>query len=75
MQLEYDTDSLFIGGRWSAVTGRPRTTWVAPSTEEIYGRSVQPTEADADAAVTAAWQAFREGARRERSASFPPKPT
>jgi aldehyde dehydrogenase (NAD+) len=73
--LQYDTDSLYIGGHWSEGTGRPEATWVAPSTEEIYGRSVQPTEADADAAVTAARQAFREGAWRERSASFPPKPT
>jgi len=67
MQLEYDADSLFIGGRWSAGTGRARTTWVAPSTEEIYGRSVQPTEADADAAVAAARRAFREGPWRKLS--------
>jgi aldehyde dehydrogenase (NAD+) len=67
MQLRYDTDSLYIGGHWSAGTGRPWATWVAPSTEETYGRSVQPTEADADAAVTAARQAFRDGLWRERS--------
>jgi len=67
MLLQYEVDSLFIGGHWSAGTDRPEVTWVAPSTEETYGRSVQPTEADADAAVTAARQAFRDGAWRERS--------
>jgi acyl-CoA reductase-like NAD-dependent aldehyde dehydrogenase len=67
MQLEYDTDSLYIGGQWSVGTGRPGGAWVAPSTEEIYGRSVQPTEADAAAAVAAARRAFRDGAWRERS--------
>jgi aldehyde dehydrogenase (NAD+) len=67
VQLEYDTDSLYIGGHWSVEAGRPRATWVAPSTEEIYGSSVQPTEADADAAVAAARRAFKEGAWRERT--------
>ena len=65
--LQYDTDSLYIGGHWSEGTGRPEATWVAPSTEEIYGRSVQPTVADADAAVAAARRALREGYWRERS--------
>ena len=42
MPLEYDTDSLYIGGQWSAGPGRPVATWAAPSTEEVYGRSVRP---------------------------------
>ena len=67
MRLQYETDSLFIGGRWSAAASRPGVTWVAPSTEEAYGRSVQPTVADADAAVAAARRAFRDGAWRECS--------
>ena len=45
MPLEYDTDSLYIGGQWSAGTGRPAATWAAPSTEEVYGRSVRPVVA------------------------------
>src|SRR4029077_3975617 len=67
MQLEYDTDSLYIGGQWSAGTGRPAATWAAPSTEEIYGRSVRPIEADADAAGAAARGTFRAGPWRGRS--------
>lgn len=67
MQLEYDTDSLYIGGRCPAGTVRPVATWAAPSTEEIYGRSVRPIEADADAAVTAGRRTFRNGAWRGRS--------
>jgi aldehyde dehydrogenase (NAD+) len=69
MQLEYDTDSLYIGGQWSARTARAVSMWAAPSTEEIYGRSVLPTEADADAAVAAGRRAFRDGAWRGRSVS------
>jgi acyl-CoA reductase-like NAD-dependent aldehyde dehydrogenase len=64
MQLAYDTDSLFIGGRWSVETGRPTATWLSPSTEENYGRSARPTRADADAAVAAARGAFRVGTWR-----------
>lgn len=67
MRLEYDTDSLFIGGHWSAGTDRPTVTWVAPSTGEIYGRSVRPTEADADAAAAAARRALRSGGWRDLS--------
>ena len=67
MQLEYDTDTLYIGGRWSAGTGRPVATWAAPSTEEIYGRSAQPVEADADDAVAASRRAYRDGSWRARS--------
>jgi aldehyde dehydrogenase (NAD+) len=67
MHLEYDTDSLYIGGRWSVEAGRPRTTWVAPSTEEVYGASAKPTRADADAAVAAARRAFKDGGWRERT--------
>jgi aldehyde dehydrogenase (NAD+) len=67
MQLQYDTDSLYIGGHWSGGTERPRATWTAPSTEEPYGRSVQPTAADANAAVMAARRALRDGTWRARS--------
>ena len=67
MQLEYDTDSLYIGGQWSARTPRAVAMWAAPSTEQIYGRSVLPTEADADAAVAAGRRAFLDGDWRGRS--------
>jgi len=67
MPLEYDTDSLYIGGQWSAGPGRPGATWAAPSTEEVYGRSVRPVEADADAAVAAGRRTFRDGTWRGRS--------
>jgi aldehyde dehydrogenase (NAD+)/betaine-aldehyde dehydrogenase len=67
MPLEYDTDSLYIGGQWSAGPGRPVATWAAPSTEEVYGRSVRPVEADADAAVAAGRRTFRDGTWRGRS--------
>jgi aldehyde dehydrogenase (NAD+) len=67
MQPEYDTDTLYIGGHWSAGTSRPVATWAAPSTEEIYGRSVQPAEADADDAVAASRRTFLDGSWRARS--------
>jgi len=67
MQLEYDTDTLYIGGHWSAGTSRPVATWAAPSTEEIYGRSVQPVEADADDAVAASRRTFLDGSWGARS--------
>jgi acyl-CoA reductase-like NAD-dependent aldehyde dehydrogenase len=67
MQLQYDTDSLYIGGHWLAAADRPQVTWLSPSTEEVYGRSVQPTARDADAAVAASRRVLREGGWRERS--------
>ncbi|GAA2588558.1 aldehyde dehydrogenase [Actinomadura fulvescens] len=54
-------DRLFIGGRWTAPAGTGTIDVISPHTEEVIGRVPEGTEADMDAAVAAARQAFDQG--------------
>jgi aldehyde dehydrogenase (NAD+) len=56
MDLHYD--SLFIGGQWRPPSSTRRITAVSASTEETIGSVPEAQEADVDAAVAAARQAF-----------------
>ncbi|SFW88731.1 aldehyde dehydrogenase family protein [Amycolatopsis australiensis] len=51
-------DALLIGGEWRPSAGHERTTVVSPTTEEVVAEVVAPSAEDADAAVTAAAEAF-----------------
>jgi len=51
-------DRLFIGGAWVAPAGAETIDVVNASTEEVMGRIPQGTQADVDAAVAAARDAF-----------------
>ncbi len=51
-------DSFFIGGAWVPATGRSPIPVVNPATEEPMGSVPAGTEADIDAAVAAAKEAF-----------------
>jgi betaine-aldehyde dehydrogenase len=51
-------DRLFIGGDWVKSTGGDTIEVISPGTEEPIGRVPASTEADVDAAVAAARQAF-----------------
>ena len=51
-------DRLFIGGDWVKSTGSGTIEVISPGTEEPIGRVPDSTEADVDAAVAAARQAF-----------------
>ena len=51
-------DSFFIGGAWVPATGRAPIPVVNPATEEPMGSVPAGTEADIDAAVAAAKEAF-----------------
>ena len=51
-------DSLFIGGRWVGPTSSERITVVNASTEDVLGRCPEGQEADIDAVVEAARNAF-----------------
>lgn len=51
-------DSLFVGGEWRSPAGTGRITVVSPNTEEGLGSVPEGTEADIDAAVSAARAAF-----------------
>jgi betaine-aldehyde dehydrogenase len=51
-------DRLFIGGDWVKSTGSDTIEVISPGTEEPIGRVPASTEADVDAAVAAARQAF-----------------
>jgi aldehyde dehydrogenase (NAD+) len=59
--LEYVADGFWIGGEWVVRPERELTSFVAPSTEDIYGKAARPTTDDADHAVTAARESFRAG--------------
>ncbi len=54
-------DKLFIDGRWTAPAKGGRIELVSPHTERICGVVAEATEADMDAAVAAARQAFDRG--------------
>ncbi|MFI0444209.1 aldehyde dehydrogenase [Actinomadura sp. 6N118] len=54
-------DRLFIGGQWTAPAGTGTIDVISPHTEEFIGRVPEGTEADMDAAVAAARQAFDQG--------------
>jgi aldehyde dehydrogenase (NAD+) len=56
MSIQYD--SLFIGGQWVAPQGSSTIKVVSASTEEPIGSVPEAVEADVDAAVTGARQAF-----------------
>jgi betaine-aldehyde dehydrogenase len=53
-------DRLFIGGEWVAPAGTDTIEVINPHTEEVMGRVPEGTEADIDAAVSAARYAFDE---------------
>ncbi|MFG2005377.1 aldehyde dehydrogenase [Spirillospora sp. NPDC048911] len=54
-------DRLFIGGQWTAPAGTGTIDVISPHTEEVIGRVPEGTEADMDAAVASARQAFDQG--------------
>ncbi|CAH0495654.1 aldehyde dehydrogenase [Novosphingobium sp. CECT 9465] len=54
-------DKLFIGGRWVAAHSGRMIDLVSPNTEQVVGRVAEADEADMDAAVAAARQAFDHG--------------
>ena len=54
-------DSLFIGGKWTTPAGSDRISVVSPATEETVGSVPAVTNADVDAAVAAARDAFDSG--------------
>lgn len=54
-------DKLFIGGEWSTPTGTDKIEVINPTTEEVCGTVPDATEADVNAAVAAARQAFDHG--------------
>ena len=57
-QTTIDSDELFIGGEWSEPRGSKRIGVTAASTEERVGSVPDGTNADIDAAVSAARTAF-----------------
>jgi aldehyde dehydrogenase (NAD+) len=54
-------DRLFIGGNWSAPAGTGTIEVINPTTEEVCGTVPEAVEADVDAAVAAAREAFDNG--------------
>src|SRR4051812_22076428 len=54
-------DQLFIGGEWVAPSGDQRIEVRSPATLEVVGSVPEALEADVDAAVAAARQAFDRG--------------
>lgn len=63
-KLDIDVPGLnevFIGGEWRRSSGDATWNVVSPSTEDIVAVVALPTEADADAAVAAARNAFDHG--------------
>ena len=54
-------DKLFIGGDWTAPAGSGTIEVINPTTEEVCGSVPDATEADVNAAVAAARQAFDHG--------------
>ena len=57
-QTSIDSDQLFIGGEWTEPRGSERISVIAASTEELVGSVPEGTNADIDAAVSAARAAF-----------------
>jgi len=57
----YEFDRLFIGGRWTAPTGRGVLEVISPSTEQVIGRLPEAETADMDRAVAAARESFDNG--------------
>jgi aldehyde dehydrogenase (NAD+) len=57
-QTSIDSDELFIGGEWVKPRGSARISVIAASTEEPVGSVPEGTNADIDAAVSAARAAF-----------------
>ena len=57
-QTMIDSDELFIGGEWAEPHGSERIAVIAASTEERAGSVPEGTNADIDAAVSAARAAF-----------------
>lgn len=57
----WDHDKLYIGGDWIAPAGSDTIEVISPATEERVGRVPEGTNADIDAAVTAARDAFDNG--------------
>jgi aldehyde dehydrogenase (NAD+) len=57
-QTTIDSNELFIGGEWTEPLGAERISVVAASTEELVGSVPEGTNADIDAAVSAARAAF-----------------
>ncbi|KQW45009.1 aldehyde dehydrogenase [Nocardioides sp. Root1257] len=63
-QLDVDVpaaDSVFIGGEWRAATSTDTLPVIDPATEQLLTRVAKPSIADADAAVSAARDAFDRG--------------
>jgi aldehyde dehydrogenase (NAD+) len=54
-------DKLFIGGKWATPASDRTIDVISPHSEEPVGRVPEATEADVDAAVAAARQAFDHG--------------
>jgi betaine-aldehyde dehydrogenase len=61
MGIDVDRSTLFIGGEWVPSTGRDFFEVTNPATEQVMGRAPRGTNADMDAAVTAARHAFDHG--------------
>jgi aldehyde dehydrogenase (NAD+) len=59
-QTTIDSDELFIGGEWVRPRGSDRISVIAASTEEPVGSVPEGTNADIDAAVSAARAAFED---------------
>jgi aldehyde dehydrogenase (NAD+) len=57
-QTTIDSNELFIGGEWAEPRGAERISVIAASTEELVGSVPEGTNADIDAAVSAARAAF-----------------
>lgn len=56
-----DRDTLWIGGEWVPSTGSDTIEVVSPHSEEVIATVPHATEADVDAAVAAANEAFTSG--------------
>lgn len=61
MELQAFHDDFFIGGQWVKAHSKDFTDIVNPATEQIWGRVPSANQADIDAAVGAAGEAFRSG--------------
>ena len=61
MQLQAFHDDFFIGGEWVKAHSTDFSEIVNPATEAVWGRVPNANQADIDAAVGAAGEAFRSG--------------
>ncbi|OBF13651.1 aldehyde dehydrogenase family protein [Mycobacterium sp. ACS4331] len=55
---QYDRTTLFIDGQWVSPSGSAGIDVIDPATEQVFGTVPSGTEADVDAAVSAARRAF-----------------